>query len=283
MSVFNRNRRPAGQRTGGQFAPETSGRDGIPTAPAAPPAVAQPYAQQSNMHPMGAPQATVDLAVGEAFAAGLIVDGERLREGDIVNALTRWAETPNHYEVTASPDPRFAFQDLPGVPDDPSVRAAFTRLGYETYLSQPYPVFVYGTLRTGQHNNHLLADATVEAAPARMEGVAIYGSSYGFPYAATHGASDAVTVGEVMELTSDDAGLDARRRLDWLEGFKSDRPSDSHYERVLRDVQVTDPATRATVTKKAWVYLAGDGAAHRLPERERILHGDWVAAKRGTD
>lgn len=203
-------------------------------------------------------------------AARLRVSPSRLRD-----VFQDWAANPAGYEHVAPPDPRFQHDPAAlGLPGDAGTRAALQRLGYEEFLAQPYPVFVYGTLRQGQGNSGIMEPAVCHVQRATLTGVGIYGANAGFPYAAEHDDPAALTVGEVVSLDDGVEGLHARIRLDQLEGFHSSHPSSSHYERVLRTVTVDGGEG-----VDAWVYLARGYSLERLRESDRILHGDWVAAR----
>lgn len=201
--------------------------------------------------------------------------------GTSTEALTRqvdfWRANPDHYVDYPAPEIAYRYDENLLLPKDPATCRALRRLGYEHYLAQPLPVFVYGTLRRGQGNDRLMDGAVTGWREARMPGVAVHGADWGFPYAAEHRDPDAVTVGELVWLSDDEAGRRARSRLDGLEGFHSEDPHRSLYERVARPVHTVDTdGAQRTVT--AWVYLARN--THRdLTEDTRIAHGDWVAAR----
>lgn len=189
---------------------------------------------------------------------------------------------PDAFEDVDVPDVRFRYHEDPLLVADPEatpeLARAWRKLGYEQYLAQPYPVFVYGTLRPGQGNHTLMARAVDTYLPAQMYGVGIYGAHRGFPYASEHEDPEAFAVGEVVWLDENPLGRQARENLDALEGFSSDSPSSSHYERVLRTVRATQPdGTVAEV--QAWTYLARGWSRSQLQESDRIVDGDWVAAK----
>lgn len=196
-----------------------------------------------------------------------------LQEDQVGAAVRYWRDNASRFEDVAAPDAHFRYDWAPGVPADKATGRALRKLGYEAYLAQPLPVFVYGTLRPGQHNFSLMADAADAAAAGRLSGVGVYGADRGFPYAAEHADPEAVAVGDVVWLRDGEAGDKARASLDWLEGFDSDAPSGSHYERVARDV-VTEAGP-----VRAWVYLARGSARAQLVESDRIVAGDWVAAR----
>ena len=191
--------------------------------------------------------------------------------------LTKWRDDDHDdYEDYPAPDVDYRHDLLSGVPTDRRTARALRKLGWEQYLAEPLPVFVYGTLRIGQHNAVLYDGALDSYADGTVHGVGVYGSRNGFPYAAEHPNPAAVTVGDLIWLTDDPAGHTARRYLDGLEGFSSDDPSASHYLRVRKPI-VLPAADGGTVTRTAWMYLAQGHYAERLRETDRIVHGDWVA------
>lgn len=188
-----------------------------------------------------------------------------------------YSEADDFEDVTV-PDPAYRYDLVPGVPTDERTARALRKLGYEHFLAQPHPVFVYGTLRPGQGNYRLMSDAAVGSTTAVLTGHAIYGAHRGFPYAAEHEDPAARTVGDIVWLEDSYSGQYARQSMDALEGFDSDSPSRSHYERVLREVSFID-IDGSPQRVKAWTYMARGSARRQLREEDRILDGDWVAAK----
>lgn len=185
-----------------------------------------------------------------------------------------WQSRGSYVDYSDYPD-QYRFDKVPGLPQDRATQQALRKLGYETFLAQPYPVFVYGTLRQGQGNNRVVAGGAEKYETGELRGIAIYGANRGFPYAAEHDSPDAVTRGEVIWLSSDERGADARQGMDWLEGFNSDDPHGSHYERRLH----TALCPRTGEQVNVWVYLARGSAKSQLQEFDRISHGDWVQAR----
>lgn len=207
----------------------------------------------------------------EHIGEGLNQDPQEIKE--IVN---NWRENSDDYEDYILKNHRYRYDLLDGVPKDKRTSKALRKLGYEIYLAEPLPVFVYGTLRTGQHNSSLMEKANLKAIPAKISGATIYGASYGFPYAKETEDPDSVVIGEIVWLSQDENGQEARQSLDWLEGFDSDEPSNSHYIRSRRKVTYEENGEKKT--QEAWVYLVPP-KGRNFPDHERIHHGDWVAEK----
>ena len=155
--------------------------------------------------------------------------------------LEKWRDDDRYEDYAPPENEEFHYDKLRGMPQDKRTARALRKLGYEHYLAQPLPVFVYGTLRAGQGNSVLMADARIGYLEGTVKGVAVYGNRrYGFPYAAEHEDPDAIAKGEIVWLSHDEKGLDARRSLDMLEGFDSDYPTQSHYLRTRKTVLLHD-------------------------------------------
>lgn len=196
-----------------------------------------------------------------------------------MGAVFRQWRRRDDYEVIEAPDPAFRITD-PSLPSDKHTRKALAKMGFENWLAQKKPVFVYGTLRRAQGNDRLMNNAIASRSEeAHVNGVAIYGADRGFPYAQEAPDGVGITRGDLVYLTDDQAGDWARQSLDHLEGFDSDAYTDSHYRRVQIDVTYRDPDTGQMDTVNAWTYLAGGWAREELREEDRIPDGDWVRAK----
>jgi gamma-glutamylcyclotransferase (GGCT)/AIG2-like uncharacterized protein YtfP len=130
-------------------------------------------------------------------------------------------------------------------------------------------VFVYGTLRPGEHNHAILAGDTLDACPAVLADHALY--ARGLPYVAAQAGH---------QVRGDLITLDPRsyaatlRRLDRLEGYDPQRPeADCHYVRTRCVVRIDDESGQL---RPAWVYLAGPHAAARIVTPSALVPGgDW--------
>lgn len=130
------------------------------------------------------------------------------------------------------------------------------------------PVFVYGTLRAGEANHHLIADAA-RAAPAWLDDHALHGHRLPFPYVTPR--PGARVRGELV-WPADGAERELLSRLDRLEGFMAEGDPANHYDRVVRLCRL-----EAGASVHAWVYLAGPGPRARLAAGadRTVASGDW--------
>ncbi len=135
------------------------------------------------------------------------------------------------------------------------------------------PVFVYGTLRSGQRNHGLIADRVAESYPAMADDLALFGDRIPF---AVERAGQRI-VGELMIL-ADRHYEEALADLDRLEKYHPDRPEDSLYVRTKRSVSYL-AANESWADVPAWLYLSGPAARGRYDENVPILGGDWVAVQ----
>lgn len=185
------------------------------------------------------------------------------------------------YSDHVSPDEKYRYDLNPGLPQDENTIKALKRIGYEAYLNQKLPVFVYGTLRSGQGNRRIMASSVTDYKLASIKGIGIYNGDYSFPYAKEHDDPEAIIIGELTWLSDDKEGATARSRLDRLEGFNADQPELSHYDRALKEVTITNSEGKQE-THKAWIFLAQGTAKDQLHERDRVRNGDWVKSGRGA-
>jgi gamma-glutamylcyclotransferase (GGCT)/AIG2-like uncharacterized protein YtfP len=117
-------------------------------------------------------------------------------------------------------------------------------------------VFVYGTLRRGERNAHLLKYATCIAEQCWTTGL-LFDSGYGYP--AMKQTTSSRVYGELYAISEDDL-----KRLDQLEGYTSGG-TNNLYERIEQTV-FTDKGSSV-----AYVYVASK--ADLL--KRRIPYGDW--------
>ncbi len=112
-------------------------------------------------------------------------------------------------------------------------------------------VAVYGTLRTGEKNQHFVKNA-VSVRNCTIKGT-LYDTGWGFPALVLKGT--APVAGELVEIT-----LETWRRVDRLEGYPS------FYDRLLTKVKLEDGSM-----VEAWVYVMN------TPPRQAtvIASGDW--------
>lgn len=102
------------------------------------------------------------------------------------------------------------------------------------------PVFVYGSLKRGFHNHHLLTSSTLVGEAASVDNFHMWGWS--FPYIAP-AITGLPVAGELYHVD-----LATLARLDRLEGHPH------HYRRERRRFLVHWPDTPEEVT--AWVYIS---------------------------
>lgn len=137
------------------------------------------------------------------------------------------------------------------------------------------PVFVYGTLRSGQRNHGLIAERVAQRFPARVSGLGLFGDR--IPFALDRPGQE--VIGELMVLA--EAQYEAAMAdLDRLEKYHPDRPGDCLYTRVRRPVSYL-AASGEWAEVPAWLYLTGQAARGRYDENVPILGGDWVAVQTG--
>lgn len=220
----------------------------------------------------------------EAYRVSLAREVARHLDADpdsVLEALDRWRDADSlSYEDYPAPNPNFRYDQHPDAGQDEREQRALRKLGYEHFLRQLHPVFVYGTLRSGQGNSVLMDRARERDLPAVMRSASMYTKHWGFPYAKEDDDPNESIVGEIVWLSDSPEGDDARAALDYLEGFDSDFPSSSHYERVEREIEYLNPTNGTYETTKVWVYFARGTAAQSLLPQDKLESGDWVAENR---
>jgi len=113
--------------------------------------------------------------------------------------------------------------------------------------AKPVGVFVYGTLKRGFGNHHLVEDAE-EILEATTPGV-LYDLPYGFPAmvlpedAPRNQSDESPLVHGELCIYPEDELPEILRRLDFLEGYYPNRPESSLYLRILVKVQTPDGRT----------------------------------------
>lgn len=143
-------------------------------------------------------------------------------------------------------------------------------------MSTNLPVFVYGTLRTGEGNYAwALKGQTSREEPATLTAARIY-DGIGFPFVSRLAALPTDNVrGDLMHIPEDryDDVLDS---LDGLEGyFGPDNPMNM-YDRVLVAVTLDDGTE-----VEAYTYLVSERLFHnRVSSLAVITSGDWVTHDR---
>jgi gamma-glutamylcyclotransferase (GGCT)/AIG2-like uncharacterized protein YtfP len=129
------------------------------------------------------------------------------------------------------------------------------------------PVFVYGTLRHGQSNYHLLDGKTVSELPGSIGNVALYALPE-YPML-TDGPS--VVRGELMTLDSRQY-RSILSSLDFLEGYAPGNPVDQNTYNRLERIVTLDNGSQA----RAWVYLGNPVLmAEYCLKFPLVVHGDW--------
>ncbi|WP_329569750.1 gamma-glutamylcyclotransferase family protein [Kitasatospora sp. NBC_01266] len=132
------------------------------------------------------------------------------------------------------------------------------------------PLFVYGTLRSGQRNHtHYLGGHCTRIEPAVLAGAVLH-QGPGYPYAVADPDPGRRVRGELITVRPADFAR-VLTALDELEGCRPD--GTGYYVRLRRPVIVTAHGERVA----AWVYLAGPELSARLRARPApIPSGDWV-------
>jgi gamma-glutamylcyclotransferase (GGCT)/AIG2-like uncharacterized protein YtfP len=116
-------------------------------------------------------------------------------------------------------------------------------------------LFVYGTLRTGQHARSMIVDHVARSEPATTQGTLI-----GFDdYPGLIDDGDTTVIGELVWLT------DLAAAFALLDAYEGD-----DFIRVLRKIR-----TESGADDWAWVYVLAD--PRMAADGQTIRSGDWVA------
>lgn len=127
----------------------------------------------------------------------------------------------------------------------------------------PLPLFVYGTLRTGEYNWKIyLEGKTRSETPAIVHQHQLYANRY--PYMIIGEGSVVGTLVEIEPALYETV----MREIDELEQFRPN--GNSWYLRVARYVNVGEQQILA------WMYYASERVTQHLTNDHQITHGDWV-------
>ncbi len=137
------------------------------------------------------------------------------------------------------------------------------------------PFFVYGTLRSGEHNwTRLLQGRTLKEVPAVLSGFKLYAKQ--FPCIGP-AARESRVQGNLVYLAPELYDR-VRQDLDSLEEY--DPQSDSGwYLRIVREVDTQDE-TGQPGRVEAWIYVAAPETLAEMSEADLVANGDWVAYNR---
>lgn len=133
------------------------------------------------------------------------------------------------------------------------------------------PVFVYGTLRTGEPNwEWALRNKTVSDEQATLTGVQMFDQG-GFPYVMRGDVPTETVVGDLMVIEPT-IYEQVMSRLDGLEGYQPGRASN------LYDREVVTVTTGDGVEHRAYVYIVSKRREAQVRLTcPRIESGDWIA------
>jgi gamma-glutamylcyclotransferase (GGCT)/AIG2-like uncharacterized protein YtfP len=140
----------------------------------------------------------------------------------------------------------------------------------EYYESLPRrPMFVYGTLRTGQGNwRNFLQGRTSQETPAVARDRALYDN--GLAYA--HERPGHQVVGDLVEVSEADYA-EVMQSVDGLEGYNP-RRDNGHYVRRTCTVQTNDGRE-----VEAWIYHGSESSTQRFTDDDLVPDGDWLAGR----
>lgn len=128
-----------------------------------------------------------------------------------------------------------------------------------------YNVFVYGTLRKEETNDHYLLNAKFLNDSCWIFGE-LYDTGMGYPAVKSHPSFK--VIGELYEVTDEELKL-----LDELEGF-IEGATNNLYDRKKRMVYTRQGS------HEAYTYY---GADHLFLNARRIVSGDWKAYRMGLE
>jgi len=292
----------AGTSKGGEFAPENKGKGNLPTSnPVKKEFVAfsideilDNYYQGQYVKLVKKPDA-MKLKTIEELTSYIVYDMSWLplenqiedwkwSRKNIIESINKWSlvepddwENESWFEPVSSPDPAFQYENNLNLATTPELTNALRKLGYEHYLAQPLPVFVFGTLRPGQKNFEIIREngAIEDIQEGKVDGVVMLThEKFSVPQSTEVADDSGYILGDIIALKKDSNGEDTRRSLDRLEGFNSDSPFEmSSYRRVDKMVTIINFEGKEEVVK-AWVYIS---VLIEPASPERIFkEGDWL-------
>lgn len=132
------------------------------------------------------------------------------------------------------------------------------------------PFFVYGTLLPGQPNAVLWGESIVAQETAVLVGGCLYDMGF-FPMLVEE--AEAVVTGMVNHIAQTEYKA-VMARLDALEGYDPQNPDVFGYQRVMREVRLSNGRSLT-----AWVYVGQKTAVRGLSP---IPGGDWAAYSEKT-
>jgi gamma-glutamylcyclotransferase (GGCT)/AIG2-like uncharacterized protein YtfP len=127
-------------------------------------------------------------------------------------------------------------------------------------------IFVYGSLRTGACNYHVISSFVIAAFPAYITGE-LYQLPTGYPMLVTNGSGR--VYGEILYLESFDEVMDL---LDRFEDYYGPGHTDNEYERICGMAWNSKLEQQIDV----FIYVCPSGKmVHCKQEGIRIVNGDW--------
>ena len=133
------------------------------------------------------------------------------------------------------------------------------------FMQDEPPFFVYGTLRAGQANSHLLRGAIIRTRPAKLSGAQMFDLG---PYPMIIEAEGGEVWGELIAIEPGKyaAILKALDRLEGVDGANPANP-DALYRRLRRQVWAEEQWV------ETWVYFGREILARR---GKLVAGGDWL-------
>jgi gamma-glutamylcyclotransferase (GGCT)/AIG2-like uncharacterized protein YtfP len=130
--------------------------------------------------------------------------------------------------------------------------------------TQLLPIFVYGTLMPGQPNDYLWQGCSQSVEGAYISGCYLYDFGY-YPVMIKGGGGR--VVGQLIHLKKE-CYSQTIQVLDCLEGYDSQHPTDSNFQRVRSEVSRPNGENL-----EAWAYF---GVLKNINNSPLIENGDWA-------